>query len=136
MATIKNNSLTAGLRGMIGDTIVFRQVRGKTIMSNRPRKPQYQSELQRVNRLRFREATAFARSAMRDPEKKEYFRRQARKLRLPNAYTAAITAYLRKTNVNGATPVNYNGWHALLKRLKAYVMSAFSRFRYRLATPS
>lgn len=96
MATIDNNIITKGLRGMIGDIIVFRQVRGKTVLANRPRKPRVQSALQKQNRQLFRRATSFARVAMRDPEKKEYYRNMAGKMRLPNAYTAALTIHLRK----------------------------------------
>jgi hypothetical protein len=100
MSIVKNNIVTEGLSGMLGDVVVFRQLRGKTIMANRPRKPTRQSELQRENRQRFRAATLFAREAMKDPEKKERYRVKARKLNLPNAYTAAITDYLRKPTVN------------------------------------
>jgi len=96
MATIDNNIITKGLRGMIGDIIVFRQVRGKTVLANRPHKPRFQSELQKRNRELFRQATSFARGAMRDPEKKEYYGNLAGKMSLPNAYTAALTIQLRK----------------------------------------
>lgn len=85
---------------MLGGVVVYRQLRGKTVMANRPRKPTRQSELQRQNRQRFRAATMFARAAMQDPEKKERYRIKARKLNLPNAYTAAITDYMRRPAVN------------------------------------
>jgi hypothetical protein len=106
MAIIKDNILTEGLSGMIGNVIVFRQLRGKTIIANRPSRPRFQSELQRENRLRFREASAFAKQAMQDPETKERYRIKARKLKLPNAYTAALTDYMRKP---AATVVKYKG---------------------------
>lgn len=97
---IKDNIVTEGLSGMLGGVMVFRQVRGKTVVSNRPRKPAKQSELQRENRVRFRAASAYAKEAMRDPEKKERYTIRARKLNLPNAYTAALTDYLRKPVVS------------------------------------
>lgn len=96
MATIDNNIITKSLHGMIGDTIVFRQVKGKTILANRPCKPRFQSALQKQNRQLFRQATLFAKSAMRDPEKKECYRKMAAKMNLPNAYTAALTIRLRE----------------------------------------
>jgi hypothetical protein len=106
MAIIKNNIVMEGVSGMLGDVVVFRQLRGKTIMANKPRKPRFQSDLQRGNRHRFREASAFAKQAVLDPEKKEYYKAKARKLGLPNAYTAALTDYMRKPAV---TSVKYKG---------------------------
>jgi hypothetical protein len=103
MATINNNKLTSGLSGIIGNTVVYRQVRGRTIVTNRPRKPSRQSDWQRLNRVRFREAAAYARSVMRDPIKKEYFRLKAGWMELPNAYTAAVTLYLRKVRDSRST---------------------------------
>jgi hypothetical protein len=96
MAIIKDNILTEGLSGMIGDVIVFRQLRGKTIVANKPRRPRSESAPQRENRLRFRTASAFAKLALKDPQKKAYYVAKARKLNLPNAYTAALTDYMRK----------------------------------------
>lgn len=99
MSIIKDNILMEGVSGMLGDVVVFRQLRGKTIMANRPSKPRFQSELQRENRRRFAKASAFAKQAMQDPQKKEYYRAKARRLGLPNGYTAAITDYMRKPQV-------------------------------------
>lgn len=106
MSIIRENIMMEGVSGMLGDVVVFRQLRGKTIMANRPSKPRFQSALQRENRLRFRQATTFAKQAMKDPQKKEYYLAKARKLRLPNAYTAAITDYMRKPAV---TAVKHKG---------------------------
>lgn len=99
MAIIKDNIITEGLSGMLGNVVVFRQLRGKTIMANKPRKPRFHSELQRENRSRFAKASAFAKQVLQDPQKKEYYLQKARKLKLPNAYTAAITDYMRKPTV-------------------------------------
>ena len=96
MAIIACNPLINGLSGMLGKTVVFKNLRGKTIMANRPARPQKQSEQQRTNRSRFKAATAFAKAAMLDPDKKAYYWKKAKKLKLPNAYTAAITDYMRK----------------------------------------
>jgi hypothetical protein len=86
--------------------VVFRQLRGKTIMANKPSKPTTQSDLQRENRHRFAKASAFAKHILKDPQKKEYYLAKARKLKLPNAYTAAITDYMRKPTVMA---VKYRG---------------------------
>jgi hypothetical protein len=51
--------------------------------------------LQRGTRITFREATVFAKRVLKDPVRKAYYQNQARELKLPNAYTAAITEFMR-----------------------------------------
>jgi hypothetical protein len=109
MAIAKNNIVTKGLSGMLANRIVFRTFNGKTVVANRPHKPTRQSELQRANRSRFRDATAFAHAAMHDPQKKAYYWEKARKLKLPNAYTAAITDYMRRPTVIKVETPKHNG---------------------------
>ncbi len=96
MAIVKDNPLVKGLSGMLGRTVVFKNLRGKTILANYPAPVKKRSERQRNNSLRFKEATMYAKRMMLDPERKEYYWKKARKLKLPNAYTAAITDYMRK----------------------------------------
>lgn len=120
MATIKNNIVTEGLRGMIGNQLVFRQLRGKTVVSCKPDAPRTESELQRANRCRFRHATQYAKAAMHDPQKKQYYTHKARTLGLPNAYTAAITDYMRR-------PVVSNVLHKALKSKSRQVVVAASK---------
>ena len=96
MAIVRNNSVTQGFSGMLDNLIVFRQLNGKTIVAKRPRPARRQSAQQRENRMRFHDATVFAKSAMYDPQKKAYYWKMAQELKLPNAYTAAITEYMRK----------------------------------------
>jgi hypothetical protein len=102
MALVKNNTATRGLSGKF-ESILFKTFRGKTFAYPEPKKPTKQSEEQRKNRDRFRNASYFAKTVMQDPEKKEYYRRIARRLKLPNAYTAAITDYMRKTQIPEVT---------------------------------
>jgi len=98
MAIIKNNDMIEGISGMIGNH-VFKQVRGKTIMCKRPPKPLVQSDQQKENRDRFRKASRWAKEVLLDAEKKAYYQKKARKLKLPNAYTAAIADYMRCAKV-------------------------------------
>jgi hypothetical protein len=102
MALVKNNNATRGLSGKF-ESILFKTFRGKTFAYPEPKKPTRQSEEQRKNRDRFRNASYYAKTAMQDPEKKAYYRRIAQKLKLPNAYTAAITDYMRKTQISEVT---------------------------------
>jgi len=100
MATVRTNPLVNGLSGMLGRTIVFKNLRGKTIMASCPKPSKKQSEQQKTNRTKFKRATYWAKSILKDPIKKEYYQRKAKKLKLPNAYTAAITDYMRNPRLN------------------------------------
>ncbi len=99
MAIVRSNPIVEGLSGMLGRSLVFKTLRGKIILSNRPSPPKKQSELQRANRSKFRSASFWAKSVLLDPVKKEYYQKKAKKLKLPNAYTAAITDYMRTAQV-------------------------------------
>ena len=98
MAIVANNDLTRGLRGRIGKWLVFRVVRGKTIASRAPRKPdpRKQSAAQRLTRSTFRDASAWAVRILLDPAKKQYYADVAKAQALPNAYTAAVRDYMRE----------------------------------------
>jgi hypothetical protein len=109
MARSINNNLTRGLSGMIGGQMVFRTWNGKTYLSNAPSKPKKQSKLQKENRMKFKEATAFAKTMMLDPAKKAEYKAIADKLELPNAYTAAITEYMRKPEISQVDTSKYTG---------------------------
>lgn len=101
MAIIRNNNLVEGLSGQLGKQLVFRTLYGKTVVSRMPQKPnkKKETEAQRNTRVNFRQATQWARRTLRDAEKKVYYQQRAKALKLPNAYTAAITDYMRKPKV-------------------------------------
>lgn len=110
------------VRGAIGD-LIFRQYNGKTIVSVRPvYKNETNTEGRRQLRGRFRDATMHASHAMEDPKKKAYYQQKARQLKLPNAYTAAITDYLRKAKVVAMTRSSFSakkGDEVIIKLIKS-----------------
>ncbi len=106
MATLANNLLTKGISGTFGKTIVFKQWRNKTIIANYSVPTKKQSETQKANRTKFRDAAKWAKATLKDPERKAYYQKKAQKLGLPNAYTAAITDYMRKPLVEKSSPRN------------------------------
>ncbi|WP_017259110.1 hypothetical protein [Pedobacter arcticus] len=68
MATSKNNVVTHGLSGKVGDLIVFKQQNGKTIVGKMPQKsskPPTEAQLS-VNE-RFKLASKYAQQAILDP---------------------------------------------------------------------
>jgi hypothetical protein len=94
MAIVKLNDLTEGLSGAIGN-LVFRQLRGKTVLSGKANSTKKQSLQQLENRNKFKRASTHVKFAMRNAELKEYYADKAAELKLPNAYTAALKEYLR-----------------------------------------
>ncbi|MFM9836692.1 MAG: hypothetical protein ACKVOQ_00430, partial [Cyclobacteriaceae bacterium] len=80
--------------GMLGQTLVFKNLCGRTIVASRPRPPKTQSEKQRQSRTKFRQASSWAKNVLLDQQKKTYYLQKAKKLKLPNAYTAAIADYM------------------------------------------
>jgi hypothetical protein len=109
MAISKDNNFTRGLSGTVGGGMVFRTWNGKTYISTSPSKPKKQSPVQKENRLKFKMATHFAKKMMADPVKKEEYRKLAKKMKLPNAYTAAITEYMRKPEIREVELKAYSG---------------------------
>lgn len=107
MASITSNVITSGLRGRLGDSLIFKTVRGKTFVSPPARIPDKRRETaaQRTTRVNFREASQWAQQIVQDAEQKAYYLKRAKALKLPNAYTAALTDYMRKARV---TQTSYN----------------------------
>lgn len=71
MAESKNNVLTKGLTGLVGDMIVFRNRGGKTFVSAKPKERSGElSENQKQHQGRFQEAILYGKTAIADPSQK------------------------------------------------------------------
>lgn len=67
MAKSRNNVVTHGLSGLIGDLLVFRQRANRTIVANKPRvTTKAPTMVQLEIRERFKRATQYAKSALKD----------------------------------------------------------------------
>lgn len=97
MAIVFENELTQGLRGRVGKSLVFKKISGRTFATRRACKPDKTKATvaQRRTRTNFKMAIDWARRTVNDPVRKEYYKQRARELGLTNAYTAAITDYMR-----------------------------------------
>jgi hypothetical protein len=84
MAKSKNNVITHGLSGKIGDLLVFRQKGGKTVVAKLPVQSQPASEKQKAQRRRFQQAVLYAKVSTASPETGEMYSLAAKKeKRLP-----------------------------------------------------
>ena len=102
------NPIVRGWSGKFDNTLVFRTMRGRTFVAAAPRKADRKKETaaQRQTRTTFREAAAWAQHVLQDAKTKQYYTSVAKRLKLPNAYTAAITEYMRKPKVLQKTEPN------------------------------
>ncbi|HNY03501.1 MAG TPA: hypothetical protein PKG48_12970 [Bacteroidales bacterium] len=73
MTVVKNNMITQGLSGMIGDQVVFRQRHGLTIVSKKPRRSAGFSPAQLAHQHRFQAATEWAHYALANPGLREMY---------------------------------------------------------------
>ncbi|MHB1178207.1 MAG: hypothetical protein ACYCZO_07735 [Daejeonella sp.] len=92
MAKSKNNVITHGLSGLIGDLLVFRQRANKTIVADRPRpfsKPA--TAVQLGIQARFKKAAQYAKTAILDPLIKAAY--QAAALLGQSAFNRAFKDY-------------------------------------------
>ncbi len=119
MATVATNPIINGLSGMLGKTIVFKTFRNKTIVASYSKPKKKQSERQKENRGKFRNASHWAKIRLKDPAQKAYYQKKAKKLGLPNAYTAAITDYMRNPQVE---KISENGKAAFNVKKKDFAL--------------
>jgi len=100
MAKLVKNLYLQGASGMLGGQLVYRSVNGETIVSTRPERRKTISETQRKQNTRFRYASAFAKHAIQDDVLGPIYAEAAtRMIRYQNAYTLAITDYLKAPEI-------------------------------------
>ena len=103
----------AEARGGLGKVVCFKQMYGKTVMTNYPRKVEIprekQSAAQRGTRDNFRDASAYAKQVLKDPAQKAYYEKKKKQLGLYSAYQAAITDYMRKLRLESVNMKKYTG---------------------------
>lgn len=98
MAKVKNNIVTEGLSGKLGDRIVFRQKAGKTIVAVKPQFTEERSEAQQEHARKFREGTQYAVKALADPTVKAAYALRAKPGQ--TAYNIALADYLKAPDIS------------------------------------
>src|SRR4051812_45348700 len=133
MAIIASNGLVNGFRGKLGDSLVFKTMRGKTFVNTPARKPSKKKEsvAQRGTRVTFKQASEWAQVILLDPQQKAYYQQRAKKLKLPNAYTAALTDYMRKPIVKKS--VSYDNSVICMVGKKDFALNAVTVTLYNAA---
>lgn len=109
MAKSRNNVVTHGLSGLIGDLLVFRQRSGKTIVADRPRLSSKEpTAFMLAVREKFRKAAIYAKAAIMNPIKKAAY--QAVAVGDQTAYNIAFADYQKAPVIEpGYDFSNYTG---------------------------
>jgi hypothetical protein len=108
MAKSKNNVITFGLSGKVGDLLIFRQVKGKTIVSKVAEKPDTVSEKQIEHRNRFQQAAIYAKGAISDGQTGSAYAAKAKKKKL-TAYNVAVADFFNAPDIETVDLSVYTG---------------------------
>jgi hypothetical protein len=109
MAKQKGNVVTYGLRGKVGDLLIFRQRNGETIISKIPEQSKTVSEKQKEHQKRFQRATIYGTTVTADPQLKELYGAEAKKKKGVTAYNIAVADYLNAPDIEDVDLKSYTG---------------------------
>lgn len=108
MARVGKNIVTQGLSGMIGGTIVFRQVGDQTIVGQAPAKQdRTPSEDEKARRIKFGKAILYGKSAVSNPTSKELYQKQADDGQ--SAFNVAVADFMHAPEIDEVDLSNYTG---------------------------
>lgn len=108
MSKIKNNPLLKGASGMLGNVIVYREVRGNVIMANRPKKSGVPTVHQEAAKSKFLRAVQYAKKQLADPVARAEYEAGITE-RKSSAFAVALTDYLKPPKVGAIDGSRYNG---------------------------
>jgi hypothetical protein len=117
MAKSKNNVITYGLSGKIGDLLVFRQIDGKTVVSKMPQQSGKASAKQKAQRKRFQQAVIYGKAATESPETGELYKKAAKKGLKP--MNVAVADFLNAPDIEHIDLSGYAGMAGNLIRITA-----------------
>lgn len=108
MAEVKNNIVTRGLSGLVGDQLVFRNRGGKTIVAVRPQERSGEpSESQKQNQTRFQEAILYGQSVLANSEVKAAYKAAASEGQ--SAYNVAVGDFMHAPDIKEIDISKYTG---------------------------
>ncbi|MDR2563797.1 MAG: hypothetical protein LBC98_07625 [Prevotellaceae bacterium] len=108
MAISRNNVITFGLSGKVGDILVFRQKDGQTIVAKAPRQSGKLSEKQKEHRKRFQQAVIYAKAATESSETAELYKAVAAK-RKQNPINVAVADFFNAPDIDHVDLSGYAG---------------------------
>lgn len=109
MARFKQSNPLGLISGMLGKSVVFRVKGNQIIIAAAPSSPKTETEAQKQQRHRFKEAMQFAKKQMANPETKAAYAAMAQQRNLPNAYNAAVADYFNPPVIGHIDTTQYTG---------------------------
>lgn len=110
MAESKNNIVTHGLSGKVGDLLVFSQRNGKTIVSKVPKeRTGTATEKQQAHQLKFQRAVLYAKSVLADSDKKQQYEAFADNSTGMSTFNIAVADLLNAPSIEVIDLSGYNG---------------------------
>jgi len=109
MAIVKRNLITTGLSGKLGKNLVFRQRKGKTILSVVAHFTGKRSVAQEQQKDRFKKATLYANIQKHNPELMEEYNKVAKEKGIYSGYNLAVSDYFHPPTIEKVNTRNYHG---------------------------
>ncbi|WP_326493329.1 lipocalin/fatty-acid binding family protein [Marinifilum sp. D737] len=109
MAIVKRNIITTGLSGKLGNNLVFRQRKGKTILSVAVHYSGKRSFAQEQQKNRFKKASLYANTQKHDPELMEEYNKVAKEKGIYSGYNLAVSDYFHPPTIEKINIRNYHG---------------------------
>lgn len=110
MAQSKNNIVTHGLSGKVGDLLVFSQRNGKTIVSKAPKERTGElSEKQEAQKQKFQKAVLYAKSVLSDSDKKQMYEAMSQPNEGVSTYNVAVADLLNAPKIEKIDLSMYSG---------------------------
>ena len=110
MAESKNNIVTHGLSGKVGDLLVFSQRNGKTIVSKAPKDRTGElSDKQKAHKLKFQKAVLYAKAVLNDPIKRQLYEAKSDNSIGMSTYNVAVADLLNAPDIEEINLSGYTG---------------------------
>jgi hypothetical protein len=109
MTKQKNNVVTCGLSGKIGDLLIFRRINGKTVISKTPERSKTVTEKQAATCKRFQQATLYAKAAVANPETEEQCAAAAKKGKDKGRTAYNVADFFNAPDIDTIDLSNYTG---------------------------
>jgi hypothetical protein len=111
MAIVLKNLATKGLSGMLGDTLVFRNIGGRTIVASAPTTTSNHepTEGQKAHQKLFQKAVLYAKSQMGDPATKAAYEAKAQGSEKLSAYNIAVADFFNAPDIEEIDMSGYTG---------------------------
>lgn len=109
MAIVKRNLITTGLSGKLGKNLVFRQRKGKTILSIAAHFTGKRSVAQEQQKDRFKKATLYANIQKHNSELMEEYNKVAKEKGIYSGYNLAVSDYFHPPTIEKVSTRSYHG---------------------------